>query len=207
MSPSSLLWSLGRRALVVGETPAAAAVAGALRAGGAQVVRASPQLVDAPEIAEAVLAAEVQMGAGVDILVHAGVAMARQAPETQSIAGWRRSLSADIDGRFLFATEFARRRIERRERGAILLLLPSDRIGLGRVAAATAQGAMDNLVKSLAVEWGRDGLRVNAIASHVVEAYAAATPSQRQSLERLASYLVSDYAAYITGMVMGIDEA
>ena len=65
---------------------------------------------------------------------------------------------------------------------------------------------VENLVKSLAVEWARDGIRINAIASRACEVPPESDPELTQSLGNLAAYLLSDYAAYVSGTVMGVDE-
>ena len=199
-------WLQGRRALVAGNAPGAEAIAVALARHGAAVVRAGTAATDAPEIAAAFAAAEQSADGGMDILIHAGTPMAAAAPQDIGLAAWRATHSADIDGRFLHAAEFTRRRLATAGRGAILFLMPSPVIAPGRAAPATAHGALDNLVKSLAVEWARDGIRINAIASHVAENFAGAAQAEQESLANLAAYLVSDYAAYVTGCVMGISE-
>lgn len=183
-------WLAGRRALVVG---ASAEIAESLSRYGAVVAGGDPGAVDAPAIADAFALAEARVEGGIDILVHGGAKAAQVAPETVTLENWRASFSADIDGRFLYAAEFARRRLAAKLPGAILLLMPDPAIRVGRAAAITAHGALDNLVKSLAVEWARDGIRVNAIAASAAQGH-------------LAAYLVSDYAAYVTGCVMGVDE-
>ena len=68
---------------------------------------------------------------------------------------------------------------------------PEQALGSDHAAAA---GALGNLTKTLGVEWARDGIRVNAIQ----------TGEDGETLGNLAAYLVSDYAAYVTGAVMGI---
>jgi NAD(P)-dependent dehydrogenase (short-subunit alcohol dehydrogenase family) len=55
-------------------------------------------------------------------------------------------------------------------------------------------GAVVNLTKTLGVEWARDGIRVNAVL----------TFDQGETLGNLVAYLASDYAAYVTGAVMGV---
>jgi NAD(P)-dependent dehydrogenase (short-subunit alcohol dehydrogenase family) len=197
-------WLDGRRALVAGPGGAADRVAAALAETGAMVVRLPSPSVDAGEIGQSF--AEAAEQGEIDILVHAGAAIGDAAPETVTLDAWRATVSADIDGRFLHMAEFARRRIAAKARGAILLLMPSPALAPGRAGVLSAHGALDNLVKSVAVEWGRDGIRTNAIASRVVDGFDAAPPTARGSLGHLAAYLVSDYAAYVTGMVMGIDE-
>ena len=206
MSLSTGHWLAGRRGVVAGAGEAADTVADALTAAGATVERLTAPSVDAPEIGAAFSAAEAKLSGTIDLLVHAGVPMPTSSAETIDLDGWRASLSADIDGRFLFATEFARRLFAAEMGGSILFLLPSAATGARRSASATADGAVANLVKSLAVEWGRDGIRTNAIRSRACEPGGLADEAVRSSLGHLAAYLSSAYGAYITGCLMGIDE-
>jgi NAD(P)-dependent dehydrogenase (short-subunit alcohol dehydrogenase family) len=201
MSTATPNWLSGRHALIAAGDPAAQAVAASLAAHGATITWTDPSQTDAAAI-ETLFATTHP----IDILIHAGTNMPHASAETIDLAAWRATECSDIDGRFLFAAEFARRRIAAAQPGNILFLMPSASPQSGRSAALTAHGALDNLVKSLAVEWGRDGIRINAIASHAVSHFADATLDQRQSLANLAAYLVSDYAAYITGSVAGIDD-
>lgn len=201
MSAAAMPWLTGRRALVVGDGEAVAAVADAIAAAGGSVRRAPADLVDLPAIEQVFDEGEV------DLLVHAGTRLPSDPPEAISLDEWRASFSADIDGRFLFSAAFARRIIGDPERhGAILLLMPPFRVDAGRAAAGTAHGALDNLVKSLAVEWARDGIRINAIASRSVPDFAERGAEEQAGLCHLSTWLLSDYAAYMTGTVAGIDE-
>ena len=110
-----------------------------------------------------------------------------------SHAEWRATLEVGLDHRFLGAKAFADRCRARGQGGAILFVSsPEQALGADHAAAA---GALGNLTKTLGVEWARDGIRVNSIF----------TRSAGTTLGHLAAYLVSDYAAYVTGAVMGID--
>ena len=109
-----------------------------------------------------------------------------------SHAEWRASLDAGLDRCFLGAKEFADQCRARRQGGAILFVgSPEQALGADQAAAA---GALGNLTKTLGVEWARDGIRVNSILTH----------DAGETLGNLAAYLVSDYAAYVTGSVMGV---
>lgn len=206
MNASTGHWLAGRRGIVAGEGEAADAVAVALTGAGAVIDRISAPSVEAPEIVQAFDAAEHNLGGGIDLLVHAGVEMPSIPAEAMDLGSWRATVSADIDGRFLFAAEFARRLLVARAGGSILYLMPSPATAMGRSASASADGAITNLVKSLAVEWGRDGIRVNAIRSRACEADGLADDAVRASLGHLAAYMCSGYGAYITGCLLGIDE-
>lgn len=205
-APDQRKWLAGRKALVVGAGAVGDAIANGFQQLGAIVVRESKASTDAAEIAASFAEAESALDGPVDILVHSGAVISDAEPEAMTIEEWRSGFSADIDGRFFHAAEFARRNNDAGGRGSILMLLPGDRIASGRSAKASAHGALDNLVKSLAVEWSRDAIRINAIASIAVEDFAAQPAEVQSSLVNLAAYIVSDYGAYITGIVMGVDE-
>ena len=179
-------------------------VAGALENAGAQTHMSAACPDDDSLIGREFDALEAAGGA--DILLHSGVAGSAAPSHSIDLEAWRLHVSADIDLRFMQSAEFARRCIAAGRAGAILFLMPSPAPRAGRVGDATIIGAMDNLVKSLSVEWARDGIRVNAIASFACEDGARRTPEIGESLGNLAAYLLSDYGAYISGMVMGVDE-
>lgn len=93
------------------------------------------------------------------------------------------------------------------------------------VPSATAKAGVVALTKSLAAEWGRYGIRLNAIApgpfptegawsrlmpdAKIEELFRGQVPLKRygehRELADLAAFLISDHAAYITGQVSVID--
>ena len=127
-----------------------------------------------------------------DILVHVATAPVRRLAHELSAADWRRTLDEGLDQRFRLARDFAIERQGRRRPGAVLFVgAPEQAAGADQAAAG---GALGNLTKTLGVEWARDGIRVNSIQ----------TCETGDTLAHLAAYLVSDYAAYITGAVVGV---
>jgi Dehydrogenases with different specificities (related to short-chain alcohol dehydrogenases) len=127
-----------------------------------------------------------------DIWVHIARPAATRPAHMLTHAEWRAGLDAGLDQRFLGAQDFAAARRARGKGGAVLFVgAPEQAHGADHAAAA---GALGNLVKTLGVEWARDGIRVNAILTREVG----------PTLGHLAAYLVSDYAAYVTGAVMGV---
>lgn len=150
---------------------------------------------DAAEIATALVcegASHVPDPADADILVHVAFAGPQVPAHELDHGQWRKSLDRELDGRFLMARDFAASCRDRARSGAILFVGSPERAGGADHAAAA--GALGNLTKTLGVEWARDGVRVNAIL----------TAHRGETLGRLAAYLVSDYAAYVTGAVMGV---
>lgn len=127
-----------------------------------------------------------------DIWIHVAPSSVIKPAHEMTHAEWRASLDAGLDRRFLGAKEFAERCRARGTGGAILFVgAPEQALGADQAAAA---GALGNLTKTLGVEWARDGIRVNSIL----------TRDTGDTLGNLAAYLVSDYAAYVTGAVIGI---
>ncbi len=161
-------WLAGRRARLVGE---AADIGAALAAQGAECVADGE----------------------CEILIHVAAPPPMKPVHDLSHAEWRETLDHGLDQRFREAKAFAEARRALGQGGTVLFVgAPEQALGSDHAAAA---GALGNLVKTLGVEWARDGIRVNAILSN------AAGPTRGN----LAAYLVSDYATYVTGAVMGID--
>jgi NAD(P)-dependent dehydrogenase (short-subunit alcohol dehydrogenase family) len=149
---------------------------------------------DSPAIRAAIEAAGAALVAGgdCDIWVHVAPPTAVKPAHELTHAEWRASLDTGLDRRFLGARDFADACRARGQGGAILFVgAPEQALGADQAAAA---GALGNLTKTLGVEWARDGIRVNSIL----------TRETGDTLGHLAAYLVSDYAAYVTGAVMGI---
>ena len=147
-----------------------------------------------PAIAEAFRAASATLvnDGDHDIWVHIAPPPPTKLAHDLTHAEWRASLDAGLDRRFLGARDFAASCRARGQGGAVLFIgAPEQALGADQAAAA---GALGNLTKTLGVEWARDGIRVNSILTH----------ETGETLGPLAAYLVSDYAAYVTGAVMGI---
>ncbi len=94
------------------------------------------------------------------------------------------------------------------------------------VPSACGKAGVLALTRSLAVEWGKYGIRLNAIAPgpfptegawsrlmppdmkddfDIAKRNAVGRVGEHQELANLAAYLISDYASYITGEVVVID--
>lgn len=154
----------------------------------ARLVGESPAIVRALTLQGAVLLD----GGDCDVLVHVAPPPLVRLAHELSHAEWRAALDAGLDQRFLLAKEFAAARRAAGKSGSIVFVgAPEQALGSDHAAAA---GALGNLTKTLAVEWARDGIRVNTVQ----------TATDDEARGNLVAYLASDYAAYVTGAVTGV---
>ncbi len=142
-----------------------------------------------------------------------------------SLGDWEWTLKVNLTAPFILARTFGPLMIEK-GRGVVINLASGRAIeGAAKGANyACAKAAMLSLTKSLALEWARHGVRVNAIipgqsltamplaATSEAEMHAQAkarNPMGRvgypEDVAGLAAYLVSSDAAYITGQGIAIN--
>ena len=162
----------------------------------------------------------------VDILVNnAGLSWA-EAPETMPLEKWHKVLEANLTGAFLFA-QAAGREMLKQQYGRIINIASVSGLqgavnGPHYVGYAASKAGLMGLTRELAASWGRQGIRVNAIAPgffHSRLADAAipiAEPSIKAfspiprvgapgELKGVAVFLAADASNYITGQVIVVD--
>jgi NAD(P)-dependent dehydrogenase (short-subunit alcohol dehydrogenase family) len=133
-----------------------------------------------------------------------------------------------LRGTYNFTLAVGKNWIEKKQAGAVLNIVTTYAwTGSGYVTpSACGKAGVLALTRSLAVEWGKYNIRMNAIApgpfptegawsrllpGEMAEKFdpAKRNPLKRvgdhQELANLAAYLVSDYAAYVNGEVITID--
>ena len=148
--------------------------------------------------------------------------------EELSPNGWRAVVGIVLDGTFFCSRELARRHVGRGGGPAQIVNIVATYAWTGNpgtVHSAAAKAGVLNLTRTLAVEWARHGIRVNAIApgpvdtettrehlwpdGHVQQRLLAKVPLRRfgreQEIAHACSYLVSDFADYVTGECLTID--
>jgi NAD(P)-dependent dehydrogenase (short-subunit alcohol dehydrogenase family) len=189
--------------------------------------RALPVVADVrdPERVQAAFAEAVEYFGGLDILVNSAAGNFRCAAADLSPNAWRTVVDIDLNGTF-FCSQAAAPALRARGGGVILNIVGDfiETHGDRMAHAAAAKAGIWNLTRSLAKEWGPDGIRVNAVApgpfvtaggSQALgrrEAFAeigAALPLGRvgtmEEITAAAVFLVSDAATFITGATLMVD--
>ena len=161
----------------------------------------------------------------IDGLVNCAGNILRQPAEELDIAQWRRLLDIHLTGSMLMAKTFYP--MLKAARGSIVNIASvGSTFGLpGRTAYATAKTGMLGLTRTLAVEWGRHGIRVNAVAPGYVntemvrsglqngtlseKALIGRTPLGRlaepEEIASVIAFLLSPDASFIHGELIKID--
>ncbi|HEV3057835.1 MAG TPA: glucose 1-dehydrogenase [Vicinamibacterales bacterium] len=179
-----------------------------------------------PGDVQAVVDATVAAFGRVDILVNnAGVTWAAE-PEEMPLEKWQKVIDINLTGAFLFSQAAGRDMLTRRW-GRIINVasiagLHASVQGPHYAPYAATKAGLMGLTRELAASWGRQGIRVNAIApgffhSRLADAAIAMTePSIKATspiprvgdageLKGVAVFLAADASNYITGQTIVVD--
>ena len=163
---------------------------------------------------------------GIDVLVNnAGIQISRPSEELSS-ADFDRVLAVNLRGSFLCAREAIRHFLADEKAGSVInvssvhQLIPKP----GYLGYSTSKGGMQNLTRTLALEYAGRGIRVNGIGpgatvtpinrawiddpakrAQVEEHIPMRRAGESDEMAGVACFLASDLAAYITGQTLFVD--
>jgi NAD(P)-dependent dehydrogenase (short-subunit alcohol dehydrogenase family) len=174
---------------------------------------------------EALLTAVCKEFGSVDILVNSAGTTKRTSTLKVTDSEWNDILDTNLNGTMRACQIFGRKMIERKYGRIINIASIASVVALYEVATYSAsKAAVASLTQSLAVEWARYGVCVNAIAPGVfrtdlnrkllegtprAQEFLMRTPMARfGNLEELvgaAVFLASDAASFVTGHLLVVD--
>lgn len=191
--------------------------------------RAAATTVDVADRAscEALIAFTVDTFGGLHVLVNNAGTDFIQPAESYAAGDWDEIIRINLGGYFHCAQLAAQHMLAHGGGSIVMNSSIAGKVGIhGLLGYGAAKGGVDQLVRTMAVEWAQKGVRVNAIAPGYMENIMAAagdehgrpekqqqvltfTPMGRRGLpEELCGpvvFLASDAASYVTGQVLYVD--
>jgi glucose 1-dehydrogenase len=192
-----------------------------------RVIAAVGSVASARDVKAAFDSAERELGGPVQMLVNnAGMAILSPVADMPE-EDWDTVMGVNLKGTFLCSREFSRRLIDAKVPGGVVNISSLNWLaatdGLGHYCAAKA--AVAQFTKVCAAEWGRYGLRANAIAPGSIrtpltvdgglltgpmgEEFLSRTPLGRigetEDVANVAAFLLSDESYWITGVTLSVD--
>ncbi len=161
----------------------------------------------------------------VDILVNNAGGQFPSPAEQLVPKGFEAVIRNNLNGTFYMTREVANAAMIPQKRGRIINITAQVARGFpGMAHTGAARAGVENLTRTLAVEWAKHGIRVNAVAPGTIkssgteqygdallEAARRATPVKRwgtvDEVARLVVFLASEMNDFITGAVIPIDGA
>jgi NAD(P)-dependent dehydrogenase (short-subunit alcohol dehydrogenase family) len=182
--------------------------------------------VRAPEQVERMVRSTIEHYGRLDILVNNAAGNFLCKAEKLSYNGWRAVVDIVLNGTF-FCSRAAFEPMREQGWGRILNVLATYAAGAGpgTVHSCAAKAGVLAMTRTLAVEWARYNIRVNAVAPGMFPTEGATSrlmpapgaleraqqriparrPGRPEELANLAAYLCSEHADYINGESVTID--
>lgn len=198
----------------------------ALGGPGSRLVGSAGDVASSEAAGELVATAVSAFGRLDHLICNAGIAISKPAVDYDP-SEWDRVLAVNLRGAFLPAQVAARHWIGSARPGSVTMTSSiTGSVGVPHLAPyAASKGGVNQLARSLAVEWARQGIRVNAVALGYIAAKVAPhhgterlfeseptdslTPMGRKATPDEAAapflFLASPGAAYVTGSILAVD--
>ena len=164
---------------------------------------------------------------GLDALACCAGIFFKKLSDEITLEEWRQTLALNLDATFVL-TRAAIAQMRKTRSGDASVVVISSQIGLvghARGAAyAASKAGLNGMVKSLALEWATEGVRINAVgpgpietpmvASTMADPVALATMQnsipmgrlgQAHEIGEVVSFLLSHRASFITGQILCAD--
>src|SRR3954465_12989340 len=180
-----------------------------------------------PEQVDEMVARVLRHFGRIDILINTAAGNFSCRAEELSPNGWNAVVGIVLNGSFYCSRAVGRHMIARGCGGSIVSIL-ANYVWTGRagtVHSAASKAGVMSMTQTLAVEWARHNIRVNAVAPGPIESPGAAKQlwDSPEAVQRITSrvplgrwgkpadiadavsFLVSDHASFITGEILTVD--
>ncbi len=193
-----------------------------LRGRGIPTFARACDIRDVEQIGAFATAVKDELGPATILVNNAGGQFPTTA-ETVSPRGWEAVVRNNLNGTFYMTQAVATKHMIPKRRGRIVNVIANIARGFpGMVHTGAARAGVENLTKTLAIEWAQHNVQVNAVAPGIVrtpgtdqyppdlvEASRKKTPMKRLAssgeVAQLIVYLASDAAWFVTGECWYID--
>ncbi|WP_144579042.1 SDR family NAD(P)-dependent oxidoreductase [Agrobacterium sp. DE0009] len=159
-----------------------------------------------------------------DVLVNNAGVVAEGDVGTLTTDDWRTVMATDVDGVF-YASRAALPHLKA-SRGSIVNVSSVSGMGgdWGMASSNAAKGAVTNLTRAMAMDHGKDGVRVNAVCPSLTrtgmtedmmdddkliakfnERFALEGPGEPEDVAAVIAFLASDDARFVTGVNLPVD--
>ncbi|MDB4995728.1 MAG: Citronellol and citronellal dehydrogenase [Myxococcaceae bacterium] len=221
LSIAKLLGELGAKVAICGRKPEKLEAA-SKELGNVAHVALQCDIREVEQIAAFVDAVGEKLGPATLLVNNAGGQFPTTA-EQVTPRGWEAVIRNNLNGTFFMTQAVATKHMIPRKRGRIINIIANIARGFpGMVHTGAARAGVDNLTKTLAIEWAQHNIQVNAIAPGIIKSTGTdqypqellemsrlRTPMKRwgtpDEVADLTAYLASDAAAYVTGETWYID--
>lgn len=173
------------------------------------------------------IAKSVELCGKIDYLVNNGGGQFPSPAEFINRKGWHAVIETNLTGTFFMSQEIFNKQFMKTG-GAIVNIIANIRNGFPILAhTGAARAGVENITKTLATEWGRYGVRINAVAPGTInssglekyddqyrdfiygfgkfnQAYRLGTEAEISSA---VLFLLSPGASYISGITLAVDAA
>lgn len=168
----------------------------------------------------------VEETGGIDILVNNAGGTRRGPAESISADDWQFVINLNLTAVFKLSQAFAKERIHSKQKGKIINIasLMSELVRTGNAPYAASKGGIRQLTKSLAIDWAKYNINVNAIGPGYIRTeltralwedkdfdqwVVGRTPMARwgypEDLGYTAVFLAAPASDFITGQVIYVD--
>jgi NAD(P)-dependent dehydrogenase (short-subunit alcohol dehydrogenase family) len=189
---------------------------------GERVLGGTCDIRDPDQVAAFVTLVKERFGR-IDVLINNAGGQFPSPAETMSPKGWEAVIRNNLNGTFFMTREVATRAMIPQKGGRIVNVTAMVARGFPMMChTGAARAGVENLTKSLAIEWAAHGIRVNTVApgtirtsgtaqygDEVLERMRRATPVKRlgtaAEVARVILFLASDQNDFVTGSIYTVD--